>query len=147
MSPISRSPIPAEESTQKQVTTEIPKGNPTSTGGIASASSRSSRRHDALVAKLVACVNVLVKDGTLAHSSLGVFPGVLEGAVLRFQSDVQRRLRARRPVATSSTRRGHFMDTRDRGPSPTREEREQASKETVRARAKARDQEFLNRGA
>ncbi len=124
----------------------VRKGNPTSQSA-SSASSRSSRRHDALVGKLETCVNVLVRDGDLPRSLLGVFPGVLEGALLRFLSDVQRRASrsAPRPVATSSTRLVHFMDQRDRG-RKTRAERESELQQVVKARRAERDLEFLNRG-
>lgn len=142
MSLISRSQIPAGGSTPRKVTTGIQRGNPTSSSD-GSASSRSSRRHDALVEKLGTCVSVLVQDGTRERSLLGVFPGVLEGALLRFLGDARRR--ERRPGGTSSTRRGHFMDIRDRGPSPTRAEREKASQATVKSRRDERDREYLNR--
>ncbi len=143
MSPTSRSRIHVVESTPSMATTEIQKANRTSPAGSGSASSRSSKRHDALIAKLEAVVNVLVQDAHLEHSLLRVFPGVLEGAVLRFQSDVLRR--EHRRGVTSSTHRGHFMDSRDRGPK-TRAEREEASQDTVKARRRERDQEFINRG-
>ncbi len=114
-----------------------------------SASSRSSKRHSGVVEKLMTCVNVLVEDDGLEHSSLGVFPGVLEGALSRFLEDVRLRLRrgrsARLPAATSSTRRDHFMDSRDRGPS-SRADREAASQASVKARREERDREFINRG-
>ncbi len=142
MSLISRSQIPAEGSTQRPVTTEIPRGNPTSRG--TSGSYRSSRRHDALVEKLGTVVKVLVLDAERERSLLGVFPGVLEGALLRFLGDSRRR--ERRPGGTSSIRRGHFMDSRDRGPK-SRAEREEASQETVKARRLERDREYINREA
>ncbi len=143
MSLTSRSPIPVEGSTQRQVTTAIPRENPISKDS--SASSHSSRRHAALVEKLAIVVKVLELDGTRERSLLGVFPGVLEGALLRFLGDARRR--EHRPGATSSTRRGHFMDSRDRGPKPTRADREKASQDSVRARKSERDREYINRGA
>ncbi len=140
MSPISRSPIRAEESTQRQVTTEIRKGNRTSRPDGSSASYRSSR-HAAVIDKLKIVVKSLELDATRERSLLGVFPGVLEGALSRFLADVMRR--EHRPGVTSSIRRGHFLD-RDRGPS--RAERELASQATVKARQLARDREYINRG-
>ncbi len=143
MSRTSRSPIHAEESTQKPMTKEIKKGNPTSPSD-SSESYRSSRRHAALVAKLQTAVRALEFDEPLKPSLLGAFPGVLEGAVLRFLNDVRVRGRhGRRREATSSTRPGHFMDTRDRG--PDRAESERLSQEGVRARKKERDREYINR--
>ncbi len=115
-----------------------------STSGGSSGYSRSSKRHAAVVDKLMIAVRVLDLDGDRERSLLGVFPGVLEGAILRFLGDARRR--EHRPGVTSSIRRGHFMDSRDRGPK-SRAEREQASQETVKARKRERDQEFLNRGA
>ncbi len=122
---------------------KIQKGNRTSKEEGSSGSYRSSRRHDALVEKLGIVVKVLVQDGERESSLLGVFPGVLEGALLRFLADVRRR--EHRPGVTSSIRRGHFMDSRDRGRS-SRAERETASQEAVKARKIERDLEFLNRG-
>ncbi len=142
MSQTSRSPIHVEESTRSRVKTGIPKESRTSEGS--SAPYRSSRRHVALVEKLAIVVKVLELDADRGRSLLGAFPGVLEGALLRFLGDARRR--EHRPGVTSSTRRGHFMDSRDRGRS-NRAERETASQESVKARKAERDLEFMNRGA
>ncbi len=123
--------------------TEIKKGNPTSKKSSLD-SFRSSKRHAAVVEKLLTIVKLLDQDGELEHSSLGVFPAVLGGAASRFLEDCRRR-RVRRHEAISSTRPVHFMDSRDRGPS-TRAEREAASQATVKARAAERDRAYIDRG-
>ncbi len=142
MSQTSRSRIRAEGSTQRQVMTEIPRQ--TRRSDTSSGYTRSSGRHAAVVEKLEIAVSVLLEDAEEAKSRLGAFPGVLELAVSRFLGDRARREHRRGVI--SSTRRGHFMDSRDRGRS-TRDERELASKEYVKARQVERDLEYLNRGA
>ncbi len=126
----------------RKVTTVIQKA--THPLGSSLESPRSSTRHAAVVKNLLTAVSVLEGDAGLQTSLLGVFPGVLDGAVSRFLSDVRRR--AHRQGVTSSTRPGHFMDIRDRG-RRSRADREQDAQAMVKERARERDFERLNRGA
>lgn len=143
MSLTSRSPIHVEGSTQSPVMTKIP--NTTSRGGY-SQPSRSSSRHAGVVKKLRGVFAAIQGDQTRDVSFLPrVSVEDLGRALSSFLVEARHGRQGELPLGdTSSTRRGHFMDSRDPG-RKTRAEREDDTRKRVQANKLIRDAKKLKK--